>query len=383
MAKRAKRPEETSDDDLAELVPDVPSGLDARRAGWPPLQYWWPAYVLVGAAAILAVVAAARAILEVLQPLAHLITVFVLAVALAFALAPLVRRVEGVVGRRGAAVALTVVGVLAILVGVGALVAAPLATEGKRLAQEAQSIGQAVQSGQPITIGPYVIPTELQDQIRSGVLESGMGLAAGFAYGAVAVVGGLVDLVLVAIIAVYLLLEAPRARLAVLRFVPPSQRPQMRALITELTTIFGAYMRAQLLLAIFIALAVGVLLVIARVPYAIVLALFAGLAELIPMFGPVIGGIPAVLVAATQGLTTALVVLAGFVIIQQIESNLLVPRLSGHAVGLHPLGAMLALLAGFEVGGIVAALVAVPVAGLFWVFVSTALRAWRHRRSPA
>ena len=75
-----------------------------------------------------------------------------------------------------------------------------------------------------------------------------------------------------------------------------------------------------------------------------------------------------------------LIVLIGFVVIQQLEANVLVPRFSGHAVGLHPLGALLALLAGFELGGIIAALVAVPIAGLLWVFVSTALRAWRRRR---
>ena len=101
------------------------------------------------------------------------------------------------------------------------------------------------------------------------------------------------------------------------------------------------------------------------------------------MFGPVIGGIPAVMVAATQPFPAVIVVLIGFVVIQQVEANILVPRFSGHAVGLHPLGAMLALLAGFEIGGIVAALVAVPVAGLVWVFVSTTLRAWQHRRRLA
>jgi predicted PurR-regulated permease PerM len=208
-------------------------------------------------------------------------------------------------------------------------------------------------------------------------------VAAQFANVAIAIASGLVDLVLVAIIAVYLLLDAPRIWLRVLRGVSVSQRPLLRALEHGVTTIFGAYVRAQLLLAIFIAVAVGVLLVATRVPYAIVLAIFAGVAELIPMFGPVIGGVPAVLVAATQPFPAVLIVLIGFVVIQQVESNVLVPRFSGHAVGLHPLGALLALLAGFEIGGIVAALFSVPIAGLVWVFLSSALRAWRDRRRVA
>ena len=382
MTKRAAQGEAPTDGDLADLVPELPRDLDAARAGWPPLLSWWPTYVLVGAATILVVLAAARAIVDVLRPVAHLVTVFLLGVALAFALAPLVRRVERVAHRRGLAVAFVVVVVLAALVGVGALIAGPLTSEGERLATEARAVSEQVQRGGPVSIGPYAIPTELQDSLRGAVFSSGITVAAGFAAIAIAVAGGIVDLVLVAIITVYLLLDAPRIRVALLRAAPASQRPLIRAIESEVGTIFGAYLRAQLLLAIFIAVAVGVLLVGASVPYAIVLAIFAGVAELIPMFGPVIGGIPAVLVAATQPFPTVLVVLLGFVLIQQIEANVLVPRFSGHAVGLHPLGAMLALLAGFEIGGIVAALVAVPIAGLVWVFVSTTLRAWR-RRSPA
>jgi predicted PurR-regulated permease PerM len=63
-----------------------------------------------------------------------------------------------------------------------------------------------------------------------------------------------------------------------------------------------------------------------------------------------------------------------------LESNFLVPRLTGNAVGLHPLAAMLALLAGFEAGGVIGALFAVPIVGLIWVLVSTTVLAWRGRR---
>ena len=109
-------------------------------------------------------------------------------------------------------------------------------------------------------------------------------------------------------------------------------------------------------------------------PYAIVLGVLAGILELVPMLGPILGAIPAVLVALFQPFPVVLWVILAFVIIQQLEANLLVPRISGHAVGLHPLAAMLALIAGLEVGGIVGALFAVPLAGVLWVFGSTALR---------
>jgi 4-amino-4-deoxy-L-arabinose transferase-like glycosyltransferase len=79
-------------------------------------------------------------------------------------------------------------------------------------------------------------------------------------------------------------------------------------------------------------------------------------------------------------LAAGIVVAIAFLVIQQIESNVLLPRLSGHAVGIHPIGSILALVFGFEVGGVIGALFAVPVAGLLWVLISTALAAWRGRR---
>jgi len=73
-------------------------------------------------------------------------------------------------------------------------------------------------------------------------------------------------------------------------------------------------------------------------------------------------------------------VAAAFLVIQQLESNVLMPRLSGHAVGLHPVGSILALALGFELWGVIGALFAVPTAGLLWVLISTAVRAWRDKR---
>ena len=98
------------------------------------------------------------------------------------------------------------------------------------------------------------------------------------------------------------------------------------------------------------------------------------------MLGPFLGAIPAILIASTQPFPAVLWTALAFLVIQQFESNVLVPRLTGNAVGLHPLAAMLALLAGFEAAGIVGALFAVPIVGLLWVFISTAVLAWRGRR---
>jgi predicted PurR-regulated permease PerM len=160
----------------------------------------------------------------------------------------------------------------------------------------------------------------------------------------------------------------------------PSHRPGARRVFSEIARVFGAYVRAQLLVALSLGLLVAVVLLAFGVPYALFLALFAALAELIPMVGPIVGAVPALLVSATMPLPTVIWVGVAFVFIQLIESNILVPRMVGRAVGIHPIGSILALALGFQLGGIIGALFAVPLAGLLWVLVSTAVRAWRDKR---
>src|SRR5207245_5837368 len=95
-------------------------------------------------------------------------------------------------------------------------------------------------------------------------------------------------------------------------------------------------------------------------------------------FGPILGAIPALLLALLNPFPTVVWVALYFIAIQQVESNILGPRITGHAVGLHPLGAMLALLAGFEVAGILGALFAVPVVGIVWVLIAAVYRRLLH-----
>jgi predicted PurR-regulated permease PerM len=93
------------------------------------------------------------------------------------------------------------------------------------------------------------------------------------------------------------------------------------------------------------------------------------------MFGPILSAVPAVIVALFQPWPTVIWVILLFLVIQQFESNWLGPKVTGHAVGLHPLGAMFALMVGFEIAGILGGLFAVPVAGVLWVFAVAAYQA--------
>jgi predicted PurR-regulated permease PerM len=104
----------------------------------------------------------------------------------------------------------------------------------------------------------------------------------------------------------------------------------------------------------------------------VALGVLAGLLELVPVFGPVLLAIPALLVAVF--ISAALWVLLLFVVIQQVDNNVLAPRISSDAVGLHPLTVMFALLAGFQLAGVLGGLFAVPLGGLLRVLIDAAYR---------
>lgn len=350
-----------------------------RGAGAPALQDWWPAYFLLATAAVLAVLVTLRIVVEVLGPFAHVLVVAGVAAVLTFALAPVVGRLEMVMPRRGAA-AVVFFGTLLAILAIAAGVVWQLATEGESFSGQIEDLTAAFQGRRALTIGPYPLPSNLQQRLQDIITTQGPAIAGGVAGFFGALVSSFVDLVLVLVVTFYLMLDARRFRAGLLRKLDPGQRPAARRVFSEVARVFGAYVRAQLIVAVTLGLLVFTAMFAIGVPYALFLGLFAAVTELIPMLGPFIGAIPAILVALTLPFPTVVWVAVAFLVIQQIESNVLLPRLSAHAVGIHPIGSILALVLGFEVGGVVGALFAVPIAGLLWVLASTALDAWRGRR---
>ncbi|HET7700521.1 MAG TPA: AI-2E family transporter [Candidatus Limnocylindria bacterium] len=350
-----------------------------RRTGMPALADWWPAYFLVAALAALAVLVVARLLVDALAPFAHVIVVAGVAAVLTFALVPIVGRLEQVMPRPAAA-AVVFFGALLTVLALAAAVVLALATEGARLTQQLDELGAALDGRRALGIGPYALPEAIQERVRDLVVAQGELIAERGAEIAAGFVTSLIDLVLILVVTFYLLLDARRFRVIVVRSLDPSRRPAARRVFVEVAHVFGAYVRAQLVVALSLGVLVTVAMLLIGVPYAIFLGIFAALAELVPMVGPFVGAIPALLVALTLPFPTVLWVALAFLVIQQLESNALLPRLSAHAVGIHPIGSILALIIGFEVGGVVGALFAVPIAGLLWVLLYTAVNAWRGRR---
>lgn len=165
------------------------------------------------------------------------------------------------------------------------------------------------------------------------------------------------------------LVQHARLQRYALAFVPAGRRAGWREAWNEIETRLGLWVRGQLILMLAIGVATGVAYWLLGLPSALLLGLFAGLAEAIPIVGPAIGAIPAILIALTVSPELAIVVGIVYVILQFIEGNVLVPIVMKNTIGLSPFVVIVALLAGASAGGIAGAFLAVPVAAAIEVIL--------------
>ncbi|HEY4389038.1 MAG TPA: AI-2E family transporter, partial [Ktedonobacteraceae bacterium] len=142
------------------------------------------------------------------------------------------------------------------------------------------------------------------------------------------------------------------------------------------------YIRGQILLCTLISVLVGVGMQILGVPYALLLGVLTFILEFIPILGTLVTGVICVLLALTKGWILAVIVLVYFIIVHIIEGDIVGPRVVGRSVGLHPIVALAALIAGGELFGIWGALFASPIAGVLQAFLIAVWIEWkeRHRR---
>jgi predicted PurR-regulated permease PerM len=159
----------------------------------------------------------------------------------------------------------------------------------------------------------------------------------------------------------YILNDESKVRESALDLIPDRIEPDLLNILRITDDIFSAYIRGQLLLCLFIGTMATIGLLIVGVDFALLLGLIAGAFEIFPFVGPILGAIPALIVAALQSPMTALWTLIVFIVIQQLENLLLVPKIAGESVKLHPALIMVVLVVGNEALGLWGMLLAVPL----------------------
>ena len=184
---------------------------------------------------------------------------------------------------------------------------------------------------------------------------------------------GIFLLVATLMMTAYWTLDADRVTRALLMRVPEEKREGWRELIAELEGKVGGYFRGQLVLCGFIFTLSTAAFLLMGLPYALVLGLIAGLFEALPMIGPVLGMLPALLIALATAPEKAIWVVLSAVVIQQIENNLLVPRVMDKSVGINPIISILAIAAFSLVFGLIGAVLAIPVAAMLQILIGRLL----------
>ena len=162
----------------------------------------------------------------------------------------------------------------------------------------------------------------------------------------------------------YILNDAAKVREGALALIPDRIEPDLLNILRITDDIFSAYIRGQLILCLFIGGLATIGLLIVGVDFALLLGLIAGAFEIFPFVGPILGAIPALIVATLQSPMTALWTLVVFIIIQQIENLFLAPKIAGESVKLHPALVMVVLVVGNEALGLWGMLMAVPLAAV-------------------
>jgi predicted PurR-regulated permease PerM len=311
------------------------------------------------------------------RPISWVLIAIFLAVALAGPVNRLNRRM-----RRGFAILLVYLGLLAVPIGIAALVVPPLVTQGNNLiqnlphyARDAQNFTQRNRTLRRLE-RDYNITEKLQQQAAK--LPARFGDAATVLGNiGIGLVNSLFALFTILVLTAFLLGSGPIWVDRMLALRPPSEAARLRKALDHMALAVGSYVGGALAQALIAAVTAGIVLAILGVPYAAALAIIVFFADLIPLVGATLGAIVVGIVTVFADFPTATIVWAIFsVIYQQVENTLIQPQIQRRAVDVHPFVVLVSVLFGATLLGIIGALVAIPVAASVQIGIR---EWWRYR----
>jgi predicted PurR-regulated permease PerM len=287
------------------------------------------------------------ALLWALYQIREVIIILFVAIIFMSALYPIVDYLESKKIPKPLAITFVYIVVIAILATLVAFVVSPLIEQTSHLADTLPRILDQV-------LPPETFDRSILQQQISGFTDNA------FSYGLL-ILTNIVTFISIAVLTFYLLLERDRLDQLFTQFTP-GQRSRVERVIRKIEDKLGAWLRGQIILSLIIAVLAYIALFALGVPYALPLAIVAGLFEVVPVIGPIISSVPAIFIAYLTSPVTALLTAIAFFVIQQAENHVVVPQVMKKAVGLNPLVVILAVAIGGKLLGIVGALLAVPIA---------------------
>jgi predicted PurR-regulated permease PerM len=295
---------------------------------------------------------------------------FVVGLLLVYLLDPAVERLARVGLPRWVAVLIVYVIVVVVLAQAVGVMIRPLVDQIRTFAADLPGLTGRLQA----FYGSLDLPLAARqaiDEWLAGLGEGGgfdpgiflpvVNLTAGF-------ISGIFGYLIIPVWGFYLLKDRPQLMRSVDRSLPDEWRRDVWEVAAIMQRVFSQWVRGQLFLGVTVGIATFIGLEILNVTvdpvfgrFALLLAVSAGILELLPIIGPIIAAIPAILLALTAGPEAAIAALLLYLIVQQVENNVLVPKIQGDAVELHPSAVMFSLVVGGAIAGLLGAILALPI----------------------
>jgi predicted PurR-regulated permease PerM len=338
--------EQTVVDDLAPGDPELPESGPAER--WPGPSYWAKAAV-----AVALVVAGCFAVIEVRNVLVLILVSLVLAIGIQRPIDWLERK--GL--PRGAAVALLGVSILAVIGGFLALVVPSIVHQLSSLAEHGPAyIKRFRHEGWVRHLDTRFHVTKKLTKLAGDLPDQAISLGT-------SVLSATIDALTIIVLTSYFSVDLPRLRRTIAELLVPKHRERFDTIADRITKRVGGYVNGNLIVSVIAGVTTTIAMWIIGVPYAAALGMWVALTDLIPSVGALLGAAAVLVVAGLSGgLTTFLIAGAFFLIYQQVENYLIVPRVMKGAINMSIGAVLIAVLLGGELAGFVGVLLALPIA---------------------
>lgn len=272
---------------------------------------------------------------------------------LALALEPFVNFLVAKKLHRGFSVVLVVLTMLFVVIGLASVSLVPFVQQVQILVTNFPNYMKYL--SEIPGAGDYV--SKFNDGIFSQLNQTG-GSVLNFTLGAFS---GVLSLILIFVFTIYMLIDFKNLRLMFVDLFEDRKRDEIQALVNKIETRLGSWLRGQIFLMLIIGFFTYIGLLIIGMEYALALAVIAGLLEIVPIIGPIISVFPAAFIAFFISPVLGVGVIVLYVIIQQLENNVIVPKVMQRAVGFNPLVTIIALMVGGQLLGVVGAILAIPI----------------------
>jgi predicted PurR-regulated permease PerM len=321
--------------------------------------------------AVLGIAISVAVLLEVVWIARQVLTWILISVFLTLALNPAVEWLQGHgVRRRALAAAVAYLLTIAAIVGIGALFVPTLVDEVNKFADALPGYVEDLTQGRG-PLGFLQDDYQVVDRVRDAVQDGGASRVLGFSGTALAITKGIITAIVatvtIAFMTFFMLLEGPTWMERIYGLLPDDKRDRWRKIGHDIYRTVGGYVTGNLFISLIAGVASTVLLLILGVPFAVALGLLVAILDLIPLAGATLAAIIVGTVAFLDGWLQGGIVLAFFIVYQQVENHLIQPVVYSRTVQLSPLAILISVLVGAELAGVLGALAAIPVAGTIQV----------------